>query len=68
MSRTLVKAILQDIEALGDADRLALERALARRVEGEWKAAAGKARRVARRRKIDQGKIDRAIERRRYGI
>ena len=61
-----LKEILQDIEALGDEDRLKLEKALARRLEKQWTSETLKARKTARRRKIDQAAIDRAIERRRY--
>jgi len=62
-----VNQILREIASLDDADRLKLQRALARRVEREYGEEAAKARKIARRRGITQATIDRAIERRRYG-
>jgi hypothetical protein len=58
MSRAAVKEILGEIQLLNDAERLALDRALARRLEQEWKREAGEARKAARRRGIDQAAID----------
>ncbi|HUO09424.1 MAG TPA: hypothetical protein VM008_14040 [Phycisphaerae bacterium] len=66
MSTISVKEILKEIEALGDADRLKLEQELSKRFEKQWTAESSKARRVARKRRIDQQAIDLAIERRRY--
>jgi len=66
MSRASVKEILQNIDALGDADRAKLERELARRFEREWRSEVEVARKTARSRGIDQATIDRVIERRRY--
>jgi len=63
----MVKELLREIEALDEEDRLELDLALSRRLESQWKVEVTKARRQARRRKIDQAAIDRAIERRRYG-
>jgi len=62
-----VEEILLEIEALGEEDRLKLERELARRLEDEWKREASAARATAQSRGIDQAAIDQAIERRRYG-
>jgi hypothetical protein len=67
MSRASVKEILHEIDSLGERDRLALERELARRLERQWADAATKARKTARRLRIAQPTIDRVIERRRYG-
>ena len=62
-----VEEILSEIEALGEEDRLKLERELARRLDDEWQREAAQARVIARSRGIDQAAIDQAIERRRYG-
>ena len=62
-----VKQILREIDALGEADQLKLQNALARRLERQYQAQVTKARKVARGRRITQATIDRAIERRRYG-
>ncbi len=67
MSKAAVKEILREIDALVDDERVALELALARRFERKWRVEAGKARKVAKTRKIDQKTIDRVIERKRYG-
>ena len=67
MSTLSVKDILKGIETLEPADRLKLEKELARTwLNSAWRVEAGKARRVARRRKIDQKTIDSVIEQRRY--
>lgn len=67
MLKPLLKEILAEIENLEPTDRLLLDRELARRAEKQWKSESTKARKGARRRKIDQPLIDRLIERRRYG-
>jgi hypothetical protein len=67
MSRSSVQQILQKIDALPQADRERLDRALAARAEAEWKRLAKQARAQARRRGVNQASIDRAIERLRYG-
>ncbi|MEI8194877.1 MAG: hypothetical protein WCI73_03095 [Phycisphaerae bacterium] len=67
MSKTAVREILREIEGLVDEDRMTLERELSRRLNGQWKLEAGKARKAARGRKITQKVIDRTIEQRRYG-
>jgi hypothetical protein len=67
MSRSAVKEILHAVDALDDADRIKLEQELARRLERQWRQESKKARKTARRRKIGQPEIDRAIELRRYG-
>ncbi len=67
MSRSAVEDILQKIDALPDKDRKRLEYELAARAEAEWKRLARQARAQARRRRIDQAAIDRAVERARYG-
>jgi len=65
-SKQNVQAILREIDALGDEERLELERELSRRLEMEWDEQIAKARREAAARGIDQAAIDAAIERRRY--
>ena len=67
MIKAAVREILREIDGLVTADRMSLERELSRRLAGEWKLEAQKARQAAKRRKVDQQVIDRAIERRRYG-
>jgi len=67
MSAASVKLILRNIEALGDEDRLALERALAKKLQSQWKRETVSARKTARRRGVTQATIDRAVEHRRYG-
>jgi hypothetical protein len=62
-----VEAILQQIELLDGADRLALERRLQELAEVEWKHEAENARAVARQQGIDQRTIDDAVEDLRYG-
>ena len=62
-----VKELLHAIETLDEEDRLVLERTLASRFQREWTKETFKAQKIAKRRKIDQAKIDRVIERRRYG-
>ncbi|HVS73548.1 MAG TPA: hypothetical protein VG733_01875 [Chthoniobacteraceae bacterium] len=66
MPTAAIKEILKEIDALDDADLRTLDRELARRLEKQWSAESTKARRIARKRKIDQQAIDAAIERRRY--
>ncbi len=68
MPRTAVQEILREIDGLVPEDRLALDRELARRLDGKWKLEAAKARKKARARKIDQETIDRVIERRRKPV
>jgi hypothetical protein len=67
MSRSSVKEILHEIDALGERDRLQLERELSRRLERQWSVEVRKARKAAKTRGINQSTIDRVIERRRYG-
>lgn len=67
MSRSAVQEILQKIDALPQRDRERLDRELAARSEAEWKRLAKTARAQARRRRIDQAAIDRAVEQVRYG-
>lgn len=67
MSRSTVSAILEQIDALPKRDRQQLERKLEERTEREWKHLATAARTRARRRGLTQARIDRAIERLRYG-
>jgi acetyl-CoA carboxylase carboxyltransferase component len=66
-SKAAVQAILREIEALGDDERLELEQELSRRLERKWEEQIAQARREAAERGIDQAAIDQAIERRRYG-
>jgi hypothetical protein len=62
-----VEAILQQIELLDEADRLALDQRLQELAEVEWKHEAESARAMARRQGIDQQTIDDAVEDLRYG-
>ena len=62
-----VEAILQQIERLDEADRLALEQRLQELSEGEWNREVEHARDVARQQGIDQRTIDEAVEDLRYG-
>jgi hypothetical protein len=62
-----VKEILREIDSLGQKERAQLEREMARRLERQWITETLQARTTARRRKIDQTTIDKAIQRRRYG-
>jgi len=62
-----VKGILKEIESLDAEDRACLETEMARRLDIQWKREVVQARRIARRRHIDQETIDRTILRRRYG-
>ena len=66
MARMSVETILDVIESLDGKDQVRLERELARRLRREWTQVVGRARKTARRRRIDQATIDRVIERRRY--
>ncbi len=60
-------AILQQIERLDEADRIALEQRLQELAEVRWKQEADGARAEARERGIDQRSIDDAVEELRYG-
>jgi len=62
-----VKTLLDRIEALDDRDRLDLELELARRLDRAWTQESAAARKIARKRKIDDTTIQQAIERVRYG-
>lgn len=62
-----MKEILREIDSLGQKERAQLEREMARRLERQWITETLQARTTARRRKIDQTTIDKAIQRRRYG-
>ncbi len=63
----VVKELLQVIDALPEEDRLALDRAMARRLEKDWDKETSLARKIAKKRKITMATIDRVIEKRRYG-
>jgi len=67
MSKLVVQSLLKRIEALPQQDRLLLEERLARQAQAAWDAEVRKARRIAKRRGIDQAVIDRAVEECRYG-
>jgi hypothetical protein len=67
MTTAAVETIYRKINALKPKDRLALERKLARRLELEWQEQIVPIRQEARRRKIDQTTIDKAIFQHRYG-
>jgi hypothetical protein len=64
---TTVKALLHEIEALPEKERLELDRALDQRLEEEFLVESRKAARLAKKRKIGMADIDRAIALRRYG-
>ena len=66
ISRATVPQILRQIDQLTEADRLRLERTLARRAEAEWLREARRARRLVGERGIDQAAIDRTVEDVRY--
>ena len=65
--RPTLHEVMQDIDALSDEERLALDRELSVRLGEEWEREVGEARKEAKRRGIDQAAIDQAIERRRHG-
>jgi hypothetical protein len=67
MSRSSVQEILKKIDALPERERRRLERELAARAEAEWQRLATQASAQARRRRIDQAAIDRAVRQVRYG-
>lgn len=62
-----VDAILQQIDLLNEADRLALEQRLFERTERQWLHEAKLARIQANERGIDQRTIDAAVEAVRHG-
>jgi hypothetical protein len=62
-----VRDILERIQHLPAAERLALEDLLAQQAEAEWQREAKEARRLARQKGIYQAAIDRAVESVRYG-
>jgi len=66
MSRATVKALVREIEALDDDERLQLQQELSKRLERAWTAQAVQARKHAQRKGINQSTIDQAIEKRRY--
>jgi len=68
MSQSSVQHILSLIDALPETDREVLEQELTERAEVEWHREAGKARREAEARGIDQLVIDETIRRHRYGV
>jgi hypothetical protein len=62
MDHANVDEILRQIEELSAEDRLVLEARLTELVEKEWKREAEQARQMAKKKKIDQAAIDRAVE------
>ena len=66
MDHANVDEILRQIEELSAEDRLVLEARLTELVEKEWKREAEQARQMAKKKKIDQAAIDRAVEEVRY--
>ncbi len=62
-----VRLLLKEIKALSEEDRLALDQALARDLDKEWKIESGKARSLAKKRGIGMAEIDQAIAHLRYG-
>jgi hypothetical protein len=67
MGEAAVRDILNQIDKLQEADRLALEQRLAERAEAEWICEARSARELARQKGVEQSVIDEAIEHVRYG-
>ncbi len=67
MSRSAVKDILQQIDALTQKQRERLHQELDARAEAEWKRLSRAARTQARSRGITQATIDQAVEHVRYG-
>ena len=67
MSQSTVEEILVMIDSLPPRERELLDRRLAERLEADWRAEAGEARRNARNRGIAQETIDEAVHMMRYG-
>lgn len=66
MSQAAVYEILDRIRRLPAADRRMLDDLLAEQEEAEWQREAAKARRMARKKGIDQQAIDQAVHNLRY--
>lgn len=67
MSQVTLERILEEIKQLSFEDRVLLEQRLDEIAEADFREEARKAGEEARARGIDQGAIDRAIEKLRYG-
>ena len=67
MSRAAVEDILDRIKQLPDDDRRLFDELLARQEDREWREEAGKARKIAKSRGIDQAAVDRAVRAVRHG-
>jgi hypothetical protein len=67
MSRAAVDDILDRIKQLPEEDRRLLDELLARQEDQEWREEAGKARKAAQNRGIDQDAVDRAVHAVRHG-
>ena len=66
MGKLAVREILKQIDRLPKTDQELLETELAQRAELEWRREAAAARKVARRRGINQAAIDQAVAQVRY--
>ncbi len=67
MSETAVHELVDQVKRLSEDERLLFDELVAQLEEEEWAREAETARRLARDRGIDQGTIDRAVARVRYG-
>ena len=67
MSEAAVHELVDQVKQLSEDERLLFDELVAQLEEEEWTSEAEKVRRLARDRGIDQGKIDRAVARVRYG-
>jgi hypothetical protein len=67
MSAAAVKELVDRVKQLSEGERQMFDELLARLEEDEWRREAGKARRLAQDRGIDQEAIDRAVASVRYG-
>ncbi len=67
MSTAAVKDLVDRVKQLSEEERRLFDELLAQLEEEEWRREAGKARRMAQERAIDQKTIDRAVASVRYG-
>lgn len=67
MSAAAVHELVDRVKQLPEKERQLFDELLVRLEEEEWRREAGKARRLARERGIDQEAIDRAVADIRYG-
>ena len=67
MGKVAVQTLFKKIASLPQQDRLLLEERLARRAQADWAVEVKKARRVAKRKGINQTAIDQGVAEYRYG-